>query len=172
MASEPNSEYHVLFLQLLDLVGAEREHSAENFVVVLTENRRGRSQRARRAAHAMLESLVRRRPHLLVLEPMPEAERIEVVVLVDVDAVLDRVSGDSGALQLRGEILRVVRARKRADELIDRRTILNARGRSRECGIGRRRAQNREHRAPLLVTRDGDRNPSLVAVLVGASVST
>src|ERR1700684_987193 len=113
MSNGQNSEYHVLFLQLLDLVGAEREHPAEDFVVVLSENRRSRSQRARRAAHAMLKSLVRRGPHLLVLEPMPEAERFEVVVLVDVDAVLDRVSCDSGALQLRGEIVRIVRPRER-----------------------------------------------------------
>src|SRR5580693_1079364 len=136
MASGRNSEYHVLFLQLLDLVGAEREHPAENFVVVLAENRRGRTQRARRPAHAMLESLVRRRAHLLVLEPMPEAERFEVVVLVNVDAVLDRISGDSGALQLRSEIVGVMRTRERADELVERCGIFDARGRSRECGIG------------------------------------
>ena len=36
-------------------------------------------------------------------------------------------------------------------------------------GIG---GENGEHRAPLLVIRDGDRDPSLVTVLIGASIST
>ena len=40
MTSEKNSEYHVFFLQLLDFLGAEAEHPAEDFVVVLAEDRR------------------------------------------------------------------------------------------------------------------------------------
>src|SRR5258708_23437380 len=104
-----------------------------------------------------------------MLEPMPEAERLEVVVLVNIDAVLDRIRGDSGGLQLRSELVRVVHASQRADELIDRRGILNARSRrhkSRFC----RSSQYSEHPSPLLVICDGDRDPSFVTVLVGASI--
>src|SRR5580658_7128048 len=102
---------------------------------------------------------------------MPEAERLEIFVLVDIDAVLDRISGDLGGLQLHREIVRVVNTRERSDELIDCRGILDARGRGRKArlGIG---VEYREHRAPLLVSRDGDRYPSLVAVLIGASIGT
>src|SRR6202045_848324 len=87
-----------------------------------------------------------------------------------IDAVLDRVRGHSSSLQLRGEFVRVVLSRERANELIDCRGVLDPRSRSLKArigGIGRKRG---EHRAPLLVVRDGNRDPSLVTVLVGASI--
>src|SRR5260370_38085313 len=90
-AHRGTSEYHVLFLQLLDLVGAEREHLAEDFVVVLAKDRRRRTERARGAAQPMRQSFVRRRAHLLVIVPMPEAARREGVVLMRGGAVLVRV---------------------------------------------------------------------------------
>src|ERR1017187_5201921 len=110
----------------------------------------------------MLESFVGRRAHLLVLEPMPEAERLEVVVLVDIDAVLDRIDGNSGGLQLRGEFLRVVDAGERADELMDCRLVLDANGPSRKTLVGATRAGRGQHRTPLIVAGHGDRDPSLV----------
>src|SRR5208282_4079304 len=42
--TRPRSEYHVFFGQLLDFLAAEAEHPAEDFVIVLTEDRRRAAQ--------------------------------------------------------------------------------------------------------------------------------
>ena len=75
---------------------------------------------------------------MLVLEPMPETERLEVFVLMDVDAVLDRIRGDARCLQPRSQIIRLMTARERTDELIERRGVLDSRscgGESRVAGV-------------------------------------
>src|SRR5277367_435247 len=105
-------------------------------MVVLSEYRRRRPKRAGRAVHAMLESFVRRRTHFLVLEPMPKAERLEIVVMMDIDAVLDRIGCHSGGLQLHGEIVGIVSARKRSNELVYCRGVLDPRNRTRKARVG------------------------------------
>src|SRR5271154_4771169 len=148
---QPRSEYHVFLLQLPDFLGREAEQLAEDFLVVLTQDRPGAAKRARRAAEAVLQSFVGRRAHMLVFEPVPEIESLEVFVLMDVDAVLHRIRGDARCLQTRSQIIRRMTAGQGADELIEPLALFDSgqlRGESRVAGVA---SQSRAHRLPLAV---------------------
>lgn len=91
------SIYHFLALELFDPGRAHPEDFAQHFIVMLPERGRGPEQVARRAAHAMFETFVGRRSHFLVIEPVPEAERFEVFVAMEIHAVLHRIGGYAAA---------------------------------------------------------------------------
>src|SRR5208282_2127430 len=57
----PALEYHPLALELLNFFCAQSYHTAEYFIAMLAENRRGGAQLARRAAQPMLQAFIRRR---------------------------------------------------------------------------------------------------------------
>src|ERR1700722_10413849 len=95
------SIYHFLALELFDLRRRHPHDLAQHFVAMLSQCR-CRPQTARRAAHAMFETFVRRRPHYLVVEPLPEAKRLQVFVAMDIHAALHRVSRDADCLKRDG----------------------------------------------------------------------
>ncbi len=67
--------------------------------------------------------------------------------------------------------MRVMNPGKSADEFIECGRVLEPPRHGREARVGRVRAERSEHRAPLLVVADGKRDPSLIAVFIGAPIS-
>src|SRR5260370_313048 len=67
---------------------------------------------------------------------------------------------------------RVLKRGRSAEEFVGWGRVPERRRHGREARVGRVRAERSEHRAPLLVVADGNRDPSLIAVFIGASIST
>ena len=101
----PFSKYHIFFLQLLDFLDGKAEHPTEDLLIVLAQNGRGAAKLSRCTAEAMLQSFIWRRAHVLMFEPVPEIEGLEIFVLMDVHAVLHRIRGDTRSLQPRSQII-------------------------------------------------------------------
>src|ERR1700675_542161 len=87
---------------------------------MLSEHRRWPLWTAGRAAHPMFETLIGRRAHLLMLEPLPEAERLEVFVAMNIHAVLHRIRRHPSGLQRGSQLLGIAPADQFSNELVER----------------------------------------------------
>src|SRR3990172_273314 len=118
----------------------------------------------------MLQALIGRGPHLFVLEPMPEIEGLKILVLVQVNAVLHRIGGNSGRLEMGGQLGSTTLAKLTRDKLVQRLSMLKTPEHRGEALVANRIAEHSKERAPLAVVGDRHRDPPLVAVLVATAI--
>src|SRR6185437_3741001 len=113
----------------------------------------------------MLQAFVWRRTHMRMLEPMPEAECGEILIAMQVGAILHGVGRHTSALQRRCQFIGAPIADCFRDEEIESLGICEPMSESGKPAAGLRPAKHLAHRFPFAVGFNRERDPSLVAAL-------
>src|SRR5713226_745245 len=106
-----------------------------------------------------------------MVQPMPEAKGLEILVMMQVEAVLDRVGRYASCLKRGGKLFSLALSDETTDEVVQLGPTCYAGGDRVEFRIADG-AQHRKHRAPLLVIGNRDRYPAFFALAIHTAVGT
>src|SRR5271156_5911994 len=118
----------------------------------------------------MLRTHVRRRTHRLMFEPVPESERLQVFVMMQIEAALDWIRSHARLLQPGGQIPNLKPTHQSRDEFVELRLILQPSRHRGEAFIAGRIAKQGGQCLPIPVATNRNRYPAFDAMFIAAPI--